>query len=151
MGALTDIGNNLVEVLATVPPTLLASWAVWFVAGASLLTWYRRAGLEAPAPAPLPRPVSRSKSSSRSAAHVKREVVAAAPVEEVQGANAYDPPPGVAPVMPREKKPIVIGDPFGDLATLLDQPQSAPAHRAVTDSQVLGSGGSPLRGVDDPF
>lgn len=153
------------EILATVPPTLAAAWGVWFVAGGMLAMWYRRASLEAElAPVPAtPRSVPRPKSASRPPSGVRREAVPVMPVEEVPAPTAYDPPPGVAPVVPREKRPVVIGDPFGDLATLLDQPAAAattpvpaampaaPQHRSPGDSPILSSSGFPVRrGNDEP-
>ena len=59
------------------------------------------------------------------------------------------------PVAAREKrgnKPLVVGDPFGDLSTLLDQPPAAPpapSHRAPGDSPILNSAGLPVQRVND--
>jgi hypothetical protein len=167
MGPVSAMANNLIEVLATVPPTLAAAWGIWLVAGGMLAMWFRRAGLEpelAAAPAPAPRAVSRPKSASRAPSGVRHEFVPMAPVDEEPAASSYDPPPGVVmPAAPREKKPIVIGDPFGDLATLLDQataaatttpaPAAAPPqpHRTPGESPILSSSGVPLRrGSDEP-
>lgn len=141
---------NLMEVLATIPSTIAIGWTAWFLAGGVLAFWYRRASqLEfAPALPATPRPVSRPKSAVRPPSSPSRSAVA--PVQEAPIENAYEPPPGVAPVAAREKKPVVIGDPFGDLATLLDQPQSnASANRSPNDSPILGSAGSPIRRAND--
>jgi hypothetical protein len=155
--------NNLMEVLATVPPTLAAAWAIWFVAGGVLAMWYRRASLEPePVAVAAPKAVSRPKPASRPPSGMSREVapVMAAPVEEPPMVIGYDPPPALAPVLTREKKPVVIGDPFGDLATLLDQaaasstaPAATPAapapNRAPGDSPILSSSGFPVRRAND--
>jgi hypothetical protein len=160
------MANNLMEVLATVPPTLAAGWAIWFVAGGMLVMWYRRASLE-PEPvavaAPAPKAVSRPKPASRQPSGMSREVAPVfvpPPVEEPPMASGYDPPPALVPAATREKKPVVIGDPFGDLATLLDQAaasSSAPAakpaapapNRAPGDSPILSSSGFPVRRAND--
>ena len=48
--------NELLEVLADVPLTLVAGWAAWFGVGALLVLWFRRAKFEADmAPAPRQR------------------------------------------------------------------------------------------------
>ncbi len=163
MGPITSMANNFMEVLATVPATLATAWGVWLVAGVMLATWYHRARLApvvAPAPSPSKVVVTRTKSASRSLSGV-REAAPVAPVEDAPMVSAYEPPPGVAPVIPREKKPMVIGDPFGDLATLLDQavasvavapPVAAPPpepHRAPADSPILSSSGFPMRRSSD--
>ncbi len=158
MGPVTAMLNNFMEIVATVPPTLAAGWGVWFVAGGMLAMWYRRARLEAelaPAAPPAPRAPSRAKSSPRQPVAVSREVAPVLSFEEAPAASAYEPPPGVTPVVPREKKPVVIGDPFGDLATLIDQAAAAAAAaaaatpRAPGDSPILSSSGVPLRRGSD--
>jgi hypothetical protein len=146
------------ELLADVPPLLIAAWVTWFVAGGGLAMWYRKASLElelAPA-APRPAP-ARPKPAPRVASGLHNEPATFQATEPALGAEdtspLYEPPPGLAPVAMREKKPMVIGDPFGDLATLLDQPpQAAPtpaAHRSPGDSPILSSSGIPLRRAGD--
>ena len=150
--------NNMLELLAVVPPMLATAWAAWFIAGGALVLWYRRADDLEFVPAPAPRPVARPKPASRPPSGVRPEPVAAAPAASVEAAvlddtsHLYEPPPALVPPAPRERTPAVIGDPFGDLATLLDQPQHtaaatpAPAaHRAPGDSPILSASGSPIR------
>jgi hypothetical protein len=149
--------NNMMEFMADVPPLLLAAWTSWFVAGGVLAMWYRRAvELEyAPAPAMTARLAARPKAASRPPSGVRREeALPLEPAAEPAGGTShlYEPPPALAPVVAREKKPTVIGDPFGDLATLLDQPQAAvaaPAYRAPGDSPILSSTGAPFRRAND--
>jgi hypothetical protein len=129
---------NLLQMLKDVPPMLIAAWTVWFVAGGMLAMWYRRASLEADfAPAAAaPRPAVRSRAISRSA---EASVPAVVFDEPVFGGPPVDEPP--APVRDkRDARPIVAGDPFGELATLLDQPSPA-AHRPSGDSPILNSAG----------
>ena len=136
---------NLMELLADVPLTLIVGWTAWFVVGGMLAMWYRRASLEAEfAPAsPAPRAV------------VSRPRPASRPVSEVQPVSESAPALDEPPVAAREKranKPLIVGDPFGDLSTLLDQPSPAPPappHRAPGDSPILNSAGSPIQRVND--
>jgi hypothetical protein len=144
---------NMMDILASVPPALAVAWTIWFVVGGVLAMWYRHAGAEiavAPAPMPAPRPVSRAKSASRPPSGMSRAVAPEPPAEPAP-VDAYDPPPGLAPVIARDKKPVVIGDPFGDLATLLDQAAAAApsSNRAPADSPILSSSGTPMRRTDD--
>ena len=46
----------------------------------------------------------------------------------------------------RGTSPVSVGDPYGDLATLLDQPSTAaPAQpRVPSDSPILNSSGAPM-------
>jgi hypothetical protein len=147
--------NNMMEFMADVPPLLLAAWGSWFVVGGVLAMWYRRAvELEyAPAPATTARPAPRPKAANRPPSGVHRsEALPLDPAAEPVGdtSHLYEPPPGLAPVVARDKKPVVIGDPFGDLATLLDQPHAAaPAYRAPGDSPILSSTGAPFRRAND--
>lgn len=147
--------NNMMEFLADVPPLLLAAWGTWFVAGGVLAFWYRRATeLEyAPVSAPSMRPAARPK-STRPPSGVRRDAVMpadAAPEPAADTSHLYEPPPALAPIVARERKPAVIGDPFGDLATLLDQAAAppAPSHRAPGDSPILSSSGAPFRRAND--
>ena len=151
--------NNMMQMLADVPPMLAAAWVMWFVVGGMLAMWYRRASLELEyAPVAAPRAAVARPKSSRPPSGVRRD---AAPVEQAAEAPAddtahlYEPPPALAAIPLREKKPVVIGDPFGDLATLLDQPQQAAAapvpqpHRVPGDSPILSSSGAPFRRAND--
>lgn len=149
--------NTMMEMLTDVPPMLASAWVVWFIVGGALVMWYRRAvDLEY---APTAASVSGSravKPASRPASGVRREaaavMVAEAPLDEPL-ARMDEPPPMPATVAARDKTPVVLGDPFGDLATLLDQaavaaPQTA-SHRAPGDSPILNSSGTPLRRAGD--
>ena len=137
--------NNMMEFFADVPPLLLAAWGSWFLAGGVLALWYRRATELEYAPA-VPRAVTRPKSTVRAAA------VPVEPMPEPVDDTPYlDEPEVAAPVAAREKKPVVMGDPFGDLAMLLDQTIAppAPAVRAPGDSPILSSSGVPFRRAND--
>jgi hypothetical protein len=138
--------NNLTQFLSEVPPMLAAGWAVWFGAGALLVMWYRKAKADAELqPAMVSRAVTRAKSGPRPAAEARpvpepRPIVEPRPVTDAR--------PAVAVARPKPS-PIVVGDPFGDLATLLDQPAdaapaAAPSHRVPGDSPILNSAGSPV-------
>jgi hypothetical protein len=138
--------NDLFQAFADVPPMLATAWAVWLVTGAALVVWFRRAKREAefPAPAPAARPVSKPKAVTRSSSGP--DMPATEPYSAETGATSRPKP-----------APVVVGDPFGDLATLLDQPAAAPAAAASTDpappaaprgpadSPILSSSGSPIR------
>ncbi len=134
--------TNLLQMLKDVPPMLIAAWTVWFVAGGMLAMWYRRASLEAefaplaaaPRQAVRPRPVGRAAEVNLPAV-VFDEPVFGRPTVDEPPASVHD---------KRAARPVVAGDPFGDLATLLDQPAPA-AHRAPGDSPILSSSGSPVR------
>lgn len=137
---------NIMQLLADVPPMLIVAWTAWFVVGGMLAMWYRRASLEAEfAPAaPTPRAV------------VSRPRPASRPVAEDQPVSESAPAVDELSVAARDKrgnKPLVVGDPFGDLSTLLDQPSPAappaPSHRAPGDSPILNSAGSPVQRVND--
>lgn len=157
--------NNMMEMLADVPPMLAAAWLAWFVAGGMLAAWYRRASLELEFAPAAPRPVAKPKPAPRPSADVRRETAPVVPEAPVEAAapQSYELPPALEPVAPREIKPVVIGDPFGDLATLLDQaaesqaakaapaPPAVPApHRAPSESPILSSTGFPMRRDDEP-
>ena len=135
---------TITELVADVPLTLIAAWMAWFVAGGMLAMWYRRASLEAEfAPAaPTPRAVvSRPRPASRPE-----------PPPVSQSAPALD-EPSLATSDKRGNRPLVVGDPFGDLSTLLDQPSPsaapAPSNRAPGDSPILNSAGSPMQRVNN--
>jgi hypothetical protein len=140
------MANNMMQFVTDVPLTLVAAWTAWFIAGGMLAMWYRRASLEAefaPAPAPL-RTIARPRPSAPISAHVR-------PEESVATAPLIDGPP-VAARDKRTTKPLVAGDPYGDLATLLDQPQTpapGPSYRAPSDSPILNSAGSPIQRPND--
>lgn len=154
----------MMEMLADVPPMLAAAWLAWFIAGGMLAAWYRRASLELEyAPAAAVRQAVKPKPATRPSSGVRREAAPVVPEAPVEAAapQSYELPPALEPVAPREKKPVVIGDPFGDLATLLDQAAAAAAappaaaavpapHRAPNDSPILSSTGFPMRRDDEP-
>jgi len=141
------MANNMMQFLTDLPLTLIAAWTAWFVAGGMLAMWYRRASLEAefaPAPAPL-RTVARPRPASASSAPVRPEesVAQTSPAIDESSVAARD---------KRATKPLVVGDPYGDLATLLDQPQTpapGPSYRAPSDSPILNSAGSPIQRPND--
>lgn len=123
--------NDLFELLADVPPMLVTAWAVWLGAGVLLLVWFRRVSYEVEFAAPAPRPVSKPKPASRPSS---------SPDMHATETHATEP-------TERPKPPVVVGDPFGDLATLLDQPTAAASTepRAPAESPILSSSGSPIR------
>jgi hypothetical protein len=77
--------------------------------------------------------------------------VEAGPEPVADTPHLYEPPPALAPIATRERKPPVSSDPFSDLATLLDQAAAppAPSHRAPGDSPILSSSGAPFRRAND--
>lgn len=130
--------NEMIAVLSEVPSTLAAGWAVWFGAGVLLAMWFRKARADAEMhPVAATRTVARVKSGPRPSP---------AALTEPRPAAAATPRPKPAP--------IVVGDPFGDLATLLDQPAEAappaPVFRAPAESPILNSAGSPVLRNNDP-
>jgi hypothetical protein len=138
--------NSMLQFVSEVSPMLAGGWAVWFGAGALLVMWYRKAKADAEMePAAVSRAVTRAKSGPRPTAEPRpvaepRAVAEPRPVPEAR--------PAVAVARPKPS-PIVVGDPFGDLATLLDQPtdsasSAAPKHRVPGDSPILNSAGSPV-------
>lgn len=133
--------NNMMQLLSDVPPTLAAAWAVWFGAGVLLTMWYRKAKANADVHyAVASRTVARATSGPR-------------PVAEPRPVAAEPRPVAVAVARPKPS-PIVVGDPFGDLATMLDQPADsappAPSYRVPGDSPILNSAGSPVLRKNDP-
>jgi hypothetical protein len=155
-----EMVNNMMQMLADVPPMLASAWVAWFLAGGALALWYRRATELEYAPAPAPRTTAKPKPAPRPPSGVRRDEpmpAEAAPEMLDENSHLYAPPEPVAPVAAaRDKKPVVIGDPFGDLATLLDQPlapAAAPTEapktpRPPADSPILSSAGSPLLRTD---
>ena len=141
------MADNLLQLLADVPPMLIAAWAAWFISGGVLAMWYRRAPeMEfAPAPAPSvarPRPAAKPASSMTTLGLTSTDPVAAEQVTVIDE----------APASVRDKRaatPVVSGDPFGDLATLLDQPAPA-SFRTPGESPILNSAGSPMLRDQDP-
>ena len=125
--------NDLFELLADVPPMLATAWVIWLGAGALLMLWFRRVKYEVEFSAPAPRPVTKPKPVSRPSSSPDMQVHETHSSETVAAE--------------RPKPPVVVGDPFGDLATLLDQPAAAQATepRAPADSPILSSSGSPVR------
>ena len=144
--------NDMMDLLSDVPATLAAAWAVWLGTGALLVMWYRKAKADFEMqPVAAPRAVARAKSGPRQAAvTTEPRPVVERPIFE-QRPPAEPRPIAVARPKP---SPISVGDPFGDLATLLDQPAesapSAPAHRVPGDSPILNSAGSPVQRKNDP-
>ena len=143
--------NNMIEFLTDVPPMLLAAWGSWFLAGGVLAFWYRRATeLEYAPVAAAPRTTARTKPAARQTVSSDlAPAVETTPVDET--ADLFEAPPVVAPVAAREKKPVGMGDPFGDLATLLDQTiaPAAAAARGPGESPILSSSGAPFRRAND--
>lgn len=136
--------NNMIGFLSDVPPMLATGWAVWLGAGVLLVMWYRKAKADAEMqPAVVSRAVTRAKSGPRPAADPR--TVEPRPVTDAR--------PAVTVARPKPS-PIVVGDPFGDLATLLDQPTDAapapaPSSRVPGDSPILNSAGSPVLRTND--
>ena len=131
--------NDMMDLLSDVPATLAAAWAVWLGSGLLLAMWYRKAKADFEVPqAMAARTVARAKSGPRPVADAR-------PMAE---------PRPVAVARPKPS-PISVGDPFGDLATLLDQPSEtapppAPAYRVPSESPILNSAGSPVLRKNDP-
>jgi hypothetical protein len=133
--------NDLFELLADVPPMLATAWFVWLSAGGLLIMWSRRSKVEAAFPAPATRPApARPKPVARPSSSADMHATET-PATDTAAARA--------------KPPLVVGDPYGDLATLLDQPTPTPAAalpppvapepRAPAESPILSSAGSPIR------
>lgn len=143
--------NDLFELLADVPRLLVLAWVGWFAIGALIVMWYRRADeFETASPAPAPRQVSKPKPVSRPSSSPDLHSTEAS----VAAYGAAEEP--ASPVAERTKPAVVIGDPYGDLATLLDPPAPpavataytpppAEPPRAPADSPILSSSGSPVR------
>jgi hypothetical protein len=139
------IFNDWLTLVAEVPRTLVVGWVAWLVTGALIVMWFRRAANEEPVPVSAPRPASKPKSTSRPASSPDWQSMET----ESHAAESH------AHAAERPKGPVVIGDPFGDLATLLDQPAPAVATeytpppagppRAPAESPILSSSGSPMR------
>ena len=134
--------NDITLVLADVPPTLAAGWAVWFGAGVLLAMWSRKAKANLEMHQAIPtRTVARAKSGPRHASVAEPRAMA-------------EPRPAAAAAPRPKPSPIVVGDPFGDLATLLDQPAEAappaPVFRTPGESPIVNSAGSPILRNNDP-
>ncbi|MGH9222096.1 MAG: hypothetical protein ACRD1W_22495 [Vicinamibacterales bacterium] len=140
------MSDKLLQLLADVPPMLIAAWTAWFIAGGMLAMWYRRAPEMEFAPAPAPRSVARSRPATQPASSMTTLGLTAR--ESVEQLTVID----EAPARVRDKRaptPVVSGDPFGDLATLLDQPAPA-SFRTPGESPILNSAGSPMLRDQDP-
>jgi len=113
--------NDLMDLAADVPTNIAFGWAAWLAVGLVLTIWHRRVRAALVYDAPTSRPAARPKSGVR-------------------------PPSGTrAP----KAAPAPVGDPFGDLETLLDE--HVGSHRTPGDSPILSSAGSPiLRAADQP-
>ncbi len=152
--------NEIMTLLSDIPLTLVAAWTAWFGTGALLAVWYRKAQAGFEMQPVASRTVARAKSSPRHSAAPKPfgegGSVSAEPRPMAEPRLASPKPFGeTGPVaVPRPKPaPIVVGDPFGDLATLLDQPAAetpAPAFRTPGESPILNSAGSPVLRNSDP-
>jgi len=142
--------NNMMQLLSEVPPMLATGWAVWLGAGVLLVMWYRKAKADADLqPAVVSRAVTRAKSGPRPAAEPR----SFAEPRTVEPRPVTDARPAVTVARPKPS-PLVVGDPFGDLATLLDQPTDsapapAPSYRVPGDSPILNSAGSPVLRTND--
>ena len=100
--------NEILDILADIPPMLAAAWAAWLGAGLLLTIWYRKAkaGLEEQLAAA--RSMARAKSGARPAA-----------------ARSSVPAPLAPSTRSHAAPPAVKGDPFADLAQIFDE--GAPA------------------------
>jgi hypothetical protein len=147
--------NDLLELLRDVPPVISLGWVAWLGTGAALVVWYRKAQAAALLEPALPKPSARTKPASRPASGTRplsgsRAAATSAPADVAPEPEPYTADP-VMPVVPKAKPkaaPIVVGDPFGDLATLLDQPAAqaeAPRFRTPGESPILNSAGEPMK------
>jgi hypothetical protein len=160
--------TELLQVLADVPPMLTTAWVVWFGAGVLLMVWYRKATTSnfELQHAAASRTVARTKSGPRPSAGVRphpampaapapRPAAEPAPKPDLSALDAAVPVIAAAPVVAVAKPkpaPLVVGDPFGDLATLLDQAAArveTPSYRKPGDSPILNSAGSPILRDDE--
>ena len=140
------MANNLMQMILDVPPMLIAAWLAWFLAGGVLAMWYRRASLEAEfAPVSAPRAAVRPKPATKPWTGFSTTPVSEEPVM-AQSPVIDEPAAPAAARAPRGTSPVSVGDPYGDLATLLDQPSTAvPAQpRVPSDSPILNSSGAPM-------
>ena len=119
--------NNILSMLADIPPYLAAAWAAWMVAGLLLSRWHlkSRSALvyQHDQPWPLPRPKSAVRHTVKPA-----EVAVEVPL------------------------PADNGDPFSDLERIFEQ--KVGAHRTPGDSPLasplLNSAGSPIGDASGP-
>jgi hypothetical protein len=140
--------NQILQSLSDVPPTLVAGWTAWLVGGMLLMVWYRKAK----ASMDLAPVVSRAK-TARPPSSVSSSAIR--PATSARSSSDARPTPEPMPVhqqipvvaRPKPKAtPIVVGDPFGELATLLDQPgaQETSSYRTPGDSPILNSAGEAM-------
>ena len=101
--------NEVLDVLADVPPMLAAAWAAWLGVGLLLTVWYRRAKAS----------LDDQQAAVRSTNRVKSE-----PRPAVRAATA----PSLR--SPAVRPAAVKGDPFADLAQIFDETPPAPHQRA---------------------
>ena len=140
------MANNLMQMILDVPPMLIAAWLAWFLVGGVLAMWYRRASLEAEfAPVSAPRAAERPKPATKPWSGFSTMTVREEPVMAFSPVSDEPLAPATARA-PRGTGPVAVGDPYGDLATLLDQPSTAvPAQpRVPNDSPILNSSGAPM-------
>jgi hypothetical protein len=136
--------NDLFELLADLPTTLMTGWAVWVGAGVVLMAWFRRARLEPEPEVAAPRPASRPR-PGRTLFDSDMTVETSVPDLSLAPASGVE---MSAMQRTRPERTAVIGDPFGDLATLLDQPGKPAVSldpRPPADSPILNAAGSPIR------
>ena len=145
------MANNLLQLLADVPPMLIAAWTAWFIAGGMLAMWYRRAPeMEfAPAPsprsvAPLPRPATKPASGMTTLGLFAREPVTA---EQLTVTDE-------APARARDKRAHDSGCVRRSVRGSGDAARSAGtgtgSFRAPGESPILNSAGSPMLRDQDP-
>jgi hypothetical protein len=109
--------NEMLAILADIPPMLAAAWAAWLGAGLLLTIWYRRAKATLEEQQASMRSVARAKSGAR-------------PV-----ARAQVPPPLSSSARSHAAPPAAVkGDPFADLAQIFDETAPAPGQRPPGDS-----------------
>lgn len=117
--------NDLMDLAADVPTHIAFGWAAWLAVGLVLTIWHRRARAALVYDNATPRQAAKPKSGER----------------PPSGARAPKAAPAAAPAS--------VGDPFGDLETLLDE--HVGSHRTPGESPILSSAGSPvLRAADQP-
>ena len=111
--------DNFLAMLADIPPTLAAGWALWMVVGLLLSRWHLQSRSALVYQQNEPWPLPRRKSTVRTPAP--------APVIE----EPIEAPPADIP-----------GDPFADLERIFEE--KVGSHRMPGEAALLDSAGAPL-------
>ena len=109
--------NEVLDILADIPPMLAASWVAWLGAGLVLTIWYRRARTALEEQQTTARAMARAQSGSRPVA-----------------ARSHQPSPLSHGSRSHVTPSAVKGDPFADLAQIFDEGAPAPGHRTPDES-----------------